>query len=851
MLGDRLSIQDTVTLPADTTFVTADTLTAPQQGDIETTINYSAKDSIKFGVHNKIVYLYGGAKIDYGIIKLEAHEIELDWTTNTVTARGITDSLGNDIGMPVFHNGEEVYVTKGMKYNFETGRAMISEVVTQQGEGYIHGKEVFKNEDNELFSLDNSYTTCNLEHPHFRIRSKRTKAIPNDKIISGPFHLEINDVPTPLGFPFGIFPAKNESSSGVVVPSYGEERRRGFFLKEGGYFFDISDYVKVKLTGDIYSKGGMGARLQTNYKKRYAYSGSLNFDYTKLKLSDNIESEDVSNDFRLRWSHNPQSKRNSRFSASVSAATSSYNTNNNLGVNQSINRKLTSSINYSKTFQGTPFSMGLNLGHNQDVRTNQVDLILPDLSFNMENIYPFRKKGGSSKTWYQKMAVRWSMIGTNQLTNNLGKVGSDAATDSIAPFSFETLPTLLKKSKKGLKHSIPLSTSVKLLKYFTLSPNMNYTERWYFDKLDWKYDSAQKKAVADTISGFNRVYDYSVGAGISTRIYGTFHFKKGRVKAIRHVINPTIGFSYKPDFADPKFDYYQLVQNTSDSTKKSYLSRYKNGVYGSPGAGKTGSISMAINNTLEMKVKAKNDTTDQFKKIPLVNSFGISSSYNLVADSFKLAPINLRANTNLFENKMTISFSGSIDPYVYEFDSTLTNGRKIDEFTWNRNGKLGQLSSASLALSANLSPKSREKEKNTKSKLEGSGLSDDQKEYLINNPDDYVDFDIPWSLRINFNLGYNKVGLGKSNYTQSLSFSGDVSLSEKWKISYRSGYDFKNKDFTRTNIGIHRDLHCWEMNLNWVPFGVFQSYTFEIRVRSSLLQDLKLNKRRNFRDIVF
>ena len=568
LLGDSLIVQDTTFVAADTTLAEADTLVAPK-GDIETTINYSANDSIKFGVHNKTVYLYGGAQIDYGIIKLEAHEIELDWTTNTVTARGFTDSLGNDFGMPVFHNGQEVYVTKGMKYNFETGRAMISEVVTKQGEGYIHGKEVFKNEDDELFSLDNSYTTCNLEHPHFRIRSKRTKAIPNDKIISGPFHLEINDVPTPLGFPFGMFPSKNESSSGVVVPSYGEERRRGFFLKNGGYFFDISEYVKMNLTGDIYSKGGMGARMQTNYKKRYAYTGNLNFNYTKLKLSTDIENEDVSNDFRLNWSHSPQSKRNSRFSASVSAATSTYNTNNNLDVNQNINRKLNSSINYSKTFQGTPFSMGLNMTHNQDVGTNQVDLTLPDLSVNMENVYPFRKKNGSSSTWYEKMAVRWSLDGTNKMTNDLGRIGSDATTDSIAPFNFETLPTLLKNSKKGFKHSIPISTSVKLLKYFTLSPSINYTERWYFEKLNWEYDSAQKKAVAvDTINGFNRVYDYSLGAGIGTRIYGTYHFKKGNLKAIRHVINPTLSFNYSPDFADPKFGYYQ------EATK--YIRQYKN-----------------------------------------------------------------------------------------------------------------------------------------------------------------------------------------------------------------------------------------------------------------------------------
>ncbi len=860
ILGDTTQVADDPLVPIDT--VQADTLQAPPpQGDITTTINYSAKDSIKFGATNRVVYLYGDAKIDYGTIQVEAEQIEIDWATNTVTARGIVDSLGNKVGMPVFHNGTEVYVTKGMKYNFKTGRASISEVVTQQGEGYVHGKEVFKNEDNELFSLGNSYTTCNLEIPHYSIESKKTKAIPNDKIISGPFHLAINQVPTPLGFFFGMFPMQSESSSGVIVPSYGEERRRGFFLKGGGYFFDISEYVKTKLTGDLYSKGGYGVNMITQYKTRYKHSGNLNFSYTKIKLNDNIEDNAVRNDFQLRWSHSPQSKGTSRFSASVNAATSSYNENNNLGVQQNINRKINSNISYSKTFSGTPFSLGLSARHNQDVgvspngQPNEVSLLLPDLTLNMENVYPFKKKGASSKTWYEKLALRWSVVGTNQVSNDIDLKASDGTTDSIAPFTFDNLPLFLENSRKGVRHSIPLSTSLKLLKYFTLTPSISYTERWYFEKYDWRYDAELQKAVADTISGFNRVSEYSTSASVSTRIYGTYFFKKGNVKAIRHVINPSLSFSYRPDFGAEKFDYYQEVQNSDDPTNTVFKSRYEGFVYGSPGIGESGSVGLSINNSLEMKVKSKVDSIDQDRKISLLNSFGISTSYNLVADSFNLAPFSLRANTNLFENKITLSFTGTLEPYQYEIASISESGtitqRRVDRFHWKDHFGIGDLSRASISISTNLSPKAREHEDERQDRINDSQLSDDQKQYLLDNPEEYVDFNIPWSLRINYNLSYSKTGFKPSNTTQGLSFNGDFSLSDKWKITYRSGYDFKNKEFTQTNFGIHRELHCWEMNLNWTPFGLYQSYNFTIRVKSSLLQDLKLNKRRSFQDNIF
>src|SRR5688500_1656420 len=391
---------DSLNIIVDSLNIKSDTI--PPKGDIETTINYTARDSIRASVDGKMIWLFGEAKITYGQIELEAEEITIDYGNNTMTAHGIRDSLGNRIGFPVFKNGSELYETKDIVYNFKTGRARISEVVTQQGESILHGETVFKNEDNELLSLRNRFTTCNLEHPHFSIISTKTKAIPNDKIVSGPFYVEFNDIPLPAGFLFGMFPAQRESKSGIIVPSYGEERRRGFNFRGGGYFFDISDYIKLALTGDLYSKGGHAIYANSTYIKRYAYNGNFNFSYSKNRLGENIEDTNVSNDFRLTWSHTPQTKGTSRFSASVNAATATFNQNNNLmygSVNElasnslsNISTKLNSNVSFSKRFAGTPFSMAVSLAHSQDLETRLVYLPLPNLSLNITKLYPFPRQ---------------------------------------------------------------------------------------------------------------------------------------------------------------------------------------------------------------------------------------------------------------------------------------------------------------------------------------------------------------------------------------------------------------------------------------------------------------------------
>jgi hypothetical protein len=852
--------------------VKSDSLKTTPKSDIETTINYTAKDSIRASMDNKMIWLYGQAKIKYGTVEVEAEEIVIDYASNTILAQGKRDSLGNRIGYPIFKNGQELYETKGITYNFKTRRARIKEVVTQQGEGYLSSGLAFKNEKNEIFSVDNSYTTCNLEHPHFRIRATKTKAIPNDKIIAGPFYLEFNDIPLPAGFLFGMFPAQRESKSGIIFPTYGDERRRGYNLRSGGYFFDINEYVKLALTGDIYSKGSHAIYANSNYTKRYKYNGSVNFSYSKNKTVDKIEDKSASNDFRLTWSHSPQTKGTGRFSASVNAATSNFNKNNNLmygATNElysnrlsNISTKLSSNVSYNKKFAGTPFSMGINLSHNQDLVTKIVDLPLPNLTVNMANQYPFQRKGKTGPL--DNFSIGYSMTATNRITNNLGRLSPNATHDSIAPFNLDNLPYFIKNGKKGIRHSIPLSYSFKALRFFTVSPSVSFEERWYFEKLNFKYIVPTNTIDVDTVHQFNRISNYSMSVSTTTRIYGMYFFKRptSRIKAIRHVLNPSISYGYTPDFSQNS-NYFQKLRTTTQVSNTvnaeesldsyTYRSVHDGFVYGGSSVGKSSAVGFGLGNNLEMKIKGVKDTVE--RKVMILNNLSMNSSYNFLADSFKLSPISLAANTSVLDNKININLSSSLDPYEYRVLTRRTAEgavvssaeRRTRAYAWNT-GHVGRITNATLALSTNLNPKKRDKDQTTREKVANSNMPEQDKQHIIQNPNSYIDFDIPWSANIGYNLNYSHSVNRKPTLVQTLQVSGDLSISEKWKVTYNSGFDFKAKQFTQSNLGISRDIHCWQMAVNWVPFGRFQSFNFSLHVKASILQDLKLERRKPFYD---
>ena len=874
-----VSAPDSVTSLSDT--IASDTLKTAKspkpKGDIETTINYNAKDSMFYDLENRKIYMYQEAHIDYGDIVLEANKTTVDWNRRTIQAEFATDSTGKKIGKPVFTQQGDAYETDNILYNFKTRRAIIKGVITEQEGAFMHGEDVKMNEEKEMFIKNAKYSTCNLEDPHFFIESEKLKVIPGNKVVSGPFNLKFREIPTPLWFPFGMFPQPRKKATGIVFPSYGEEKQRGFFLRDGGYYLTFSDYMDLRLTGDIYSKGGHGLQATMNYKKRYTYSGSFNFSYNK-SIIDNIEDPVETNDFWIRWSHRPETRGNSSFGASVSAGTSTYNSNNNL-VNQdfsrSINSQFSSSVSYSQRFQRIPVNLSANLRHNQNIQTGIMSMTLPDYTMNVNRIYPFKNIVKNQKNPLAKISLSHNFAAKNEVTNapvttlsSLNIVNEDESNLDTLDFNLDNFDRLYKRAKIGGKHSIPISTSFNMFNYITVSPSFNYTELWYTRELDFSYDEALQGVRIDTLEGFSRTGYWTSGASMNTRFYGTVTFpgKDRKIQAIRHVVTPSISFSYNPDFSESSGVYKEIQIDSLGNTRR--FSRYESFAYGSPPSGESRTISFSLQNNLEMKVRDDKDSTQAYKKVKIFENLSLSTGYNLAAEEFKLSNINWNTRTSLFKNKVNVNLSGTIDPYVYNLISETVNPvtgvrtvsqEKIDRYAWNNGQGLGNLSRLSTSIGFSLNSKSgkgnepdRQDQFDTGTVPEGLDQSgygtEEEKEYIRQNPEQYVNFDVPWTFRVQYSISRTQNGFPDPTIIQSMQFNGTLALTDKTQITYNSGFDFVNKEFTTTRIGIARDLHCWSLNFSWVPFGRYQSFSLVIQPNSSLLQDLKLEKRRNFFD---
>lgn len=857
----------------DTTAIKGDSLAGQDQaaGDLSTQVKYISGDSTFLNVRTQTVHLYNNAKITYGNIELSGHYIAIDLINESVLAKPGIDSLGKIIGRPVFKQGNLEYTTDSIRYNLKTEKAIIYNVITEQGEGFLLGDKVKKNQYDELFIADGKFCPCETPVAGTYIKSKKIKVVPKKKILTGPAQLYIGDVPTPLFIPFGMFPQPKEKASGIRIPTYGEEQRRGFFLRNGGYYWAINDYIDLNVVGSIYTKGGLGTSLTSTYKKRYRYNGNFNFSYEKIVSGDEEDSVAL-NTFWIRWSHTPQSRGTGRFSANVNAGTSSYNENVVQSVERNTTAQFSSSVSYSKSFTGTPVNIALSARHNQNVATEVVNLTLPDFSLNVSRINPFKRKGSSGSKWYEKINFSYRFNSTVQVSNNRVSSSSlfDVANenplnDSIIGFNFDNADLLLDRAKIGGKHIIPISTTFKLFKHFTLSPSFNYEEIWYPKRLEYTFLDQENAVRIDTVKKFSRAYSYNGGVSLNTNIYGTYTFNKEgkRLQAIRHTIRPSLSFSYSPDFSDEKFDFYQNVQTDTSGTER-LVSRYNGFVFGSPRLGESGSISLSVNNNLEMKVIPKNDTIGKAKKVSIIDNLAMSTSYNLVADSFNLSNINLTARTKIFNKKLDVSTSATVNPYIYQLLEPITfrtdgtkvvSQRRVNEFAWNNGQGLGQISSARLALSTNLNPKAKGNNNSSGNRNTPSAEEDNEEDirtedigYINGDPGLYVDFDVPWNLRVSYTLSYRKTGFQDPVITQGVRFNGNVKLTPKWDIGFSSGYDIEKKEFTQTRIDVTRDLNCWMMVLNWTPFGRFTSYSFTVRIKSALLKDLKYYKRKSFFD---
>lgn len=787
-------------------------------------VKYDADDSVRFSIQEKKVYLYGNGFVKYLTTELRADYIELDMDKKLAMATGVPDSVGKLKGTPKFKDGGQEFESTELHYNFDTKKGYVTEIITQEGEGYIQGKTTKKMSDSVYCVKHGMYTTCDEhDHPHFGLNMSKAKMIKDKKIFVGFTNLELEGIPLPIFIPFGFFPITKKATSGIIMPTYGEERMRGFNLRGGGYYIYINDYIDMNITGDIYTNGSWGLQYATQYRKRYKFNGNLNFTISKNYVSEKgLPDYQESSDWSVRWTHTQDGKANpySSFSASVDMSSANNNYYNANTVDGIANQRKQSSISWSKKWPESPFSLSGSFNHSQNSRDTSIAITLPNLSLRMTQIYPFRKKGKSGEMkWYDNIGVSYSA----ELRNSI-----QTKEDKLFKSSFE------RDWSNGFKHNIPISLQFKIAKDVTFTPSLNYNGYLNLKTIEkiWIPDTSANggQFITRDVPGLNYSHDYSASGsiGYTPTIYGMFMFKPGcKVVAIRHMIRPSISASYTPAIK-PLGNY-----------KKSYFDGEKEVEYdihegltyrpNTTGGKQSGSISFSLDNNVEMKVRNDKDTTgdEEFKKVKLLESFRLSTSYNPFADSMNFSNISISARTKILNNKVDLNFSGTIDPYAID-----TNNVRYNKY----HGKLGRLTNATISTNFSFSA--------------DNGQNKEKKNDLVGGfYDDYVDFDVPWNISISYNLTYSKPSPYKSpTISQIINFSGDLSLTPKWKLTFQSGYDIKNKEVTSTSFGVTRDLHCWEMTFNCMPFGQHQSYNFEIHVRSSLLRDLKLTKRDSWYD---
>lgn len=836
------SIDSLLVLPADTAGK------RKERNFLEEVINGKNKDSLYYDVRGKMVHIYEKGDVTYGNMNIKSDYMRVTMDAKEILAYGKADTSAYGHTRPEFTEAGSTYTMDTVIYNIDTKRAKIYGVVTKDGEGYLTGKEV-KLMDDQSFNIKGGvYTTCeHTDHPHFYISMSKAKFIPGKKIVSGPLFLVIADVPLPVMIPEIFFPMNTERKTGFIMPSYGEENLRGFYLKNGGYYFHINDYLDFKVTGGIYSLGSWEVNAASSYRVRYKYSGSLGFDYAKT-ISGDKGSADYQNssNIKLTWTHTQDSKfnPNSTFSANVNFSTPGFNKNASNNLSEYLSAQTTSSISYSHSWKGTPMSLSANMNYSQNFNNGDVALGLPNINFNVSRFFPFKRKVMVGKErWYEKISMTYKA----QLQNTLNTKYEDMLK-----------PETLDKFKNGVKHSLPISASFNILGFINLSPSVNYTERWYFRRIDQHWDPDHNAIMQDTTRGFYRVYDYNASVSANTTLYGMYQFKspKSYVKAIRHTINLSASASVAPDFGDPKYGYWKEVQSSADGTKTRRYSPFSGEMYGVPSSGRNASVSLSVDQTLEAKIASDEDTTG-VKKVKIIDNFSFSLNYNFLADSMKLANIPVRIRSNIIKN-FGINISMTLDPY--EVDKT--TGKRYDKLLIKR-GIPGRISSTGWSCGYTF--------RSSDLYTEGT-INDISKQYpeysnpYFYDPNDpldpalrrqlmtsqYYDFSMPWNFSFNYSINYTNNGV-KAKVTNTLGFNGSLTLDKdkKWAISYTGGYDFDAHELTPGTVTLVRDLHCWQMNFTCVPFGYRKSWSFNISVKSSILQDLKYEKNSSHYDNMY
>ena len=859
---DSLAVQEDLPVAVRDSILTDSTQTdslAPKQSVLTDKIKYKAKDYVRINQKEQKIYLYNEAEIYYEDTELKAGVITMDYVNNEVYAGRIKDSLGNYSQLPYFKQGTNEVIPDSIRFNYDTEKALIwnSRTEQQAGLGQLGSDnmkvyaEVTKKENDSVYFLKEGKLTTSKDtiNPDYYIRVRKAKFVPKKKVIAGFSNMYIADVPTPIAVPFAYFPLTTGRTAGLIMPTFGQDPDRGFFLQNGGYYFPFSDYADLTLTGDLYTNGSYGLRTQSVYVKRYKYRGNVN-----LRFENQITSQKGFDDFtrgtiyNLQISHNQDTKANpnSRFSASVNIGSSQYYRNSLLQQNlpnTQINN-LSSSISYSKTFPAYPsVNFSLTATHNQNTNTDIVDLTLPTLQASMERVFPFAKRDGIKKGALQNINFQYDLNARNSVQTTTEEFGSSEMFDNI---------------KAGARHRIPLSTNFKVAKYFSFSLGANYEDVWAFETFEQRFDEETGEVVTDTITGFDRYNQYNLSTSVGTTIYGTWNYGEDKkIQALRHVMRTSISYGLSPSFDQ----FYDEYVNTITGDTVQYT-RFQGTIYGVPRQGRSSALSLSLANTLEAKVRDKDSTATEPKKIFLLNSFNLSTGYNFEADSLKLAPLNITGGTNILDEKMNINFGMSLDPYALD-----NNNRRINTLNINNGGSLLRLTSARANIGYRVSSKDFQRDPRDDEDFEdpysgnsyvassggrtddlfgraenlNRGAFDDREPGDVENP--IFGTKIPWDLRLQYAVTYSNSARQNEISNHSLMFSGNVSLTPSWQVGVSSGYDFKNQGFTVTQFRFERDLGSFRMNFNWTPFGEFQRWNFFIGLKSSILQDLKYEDR--------
>ncbi len=793
-------------------------------------VTYNARDSIRYENKGKRIFLFGDAYVEYDNTSMRAEYIIIDNDKNIVKAYGRRDSTGAPVGNPLFKNGAEELAMDTIIYNLKSKKGKMYNVQTKQADLLIYGSEIKKDSNNVVYMKNLRCLPCQYSDGRTVFRATRAKIIPDDKIVTGPMYLEIAGVPTPLALPFGYFPNSKRRHSGLLLPFYGNSQQLGFYLKDGGFYWGISDRADMTIKGDIYTNGSFGLRTLNNYKTMYKYNGSLALGFSQFKSGEPEIPSTVTRQrsFSISWIHNQDNKNNPnyRFSSNVNVVTSRYNKFNALNTGQYLTNTFQSNINFTRLFKTS--SISINARHNQNTQTKLMQISFPELTYNINRFFPFRREGATHQNVLDKLGISYLLEARNTLSGYDTSIFKGNIPDSL---------------KYGIRHSVPISTNMTVFKYFTVTPSLNFSSVMY-GKTTYRYlDYATNTLRTGVNRGFKAGYDANFSTSVSTKVFMDYIFRSKRIKQIRHLLIPSINYLYRPDFGQGQYGFWKDVYSDTTYKTKTRYSVFENNLFGGPAMGKQNSVSFSLNNNVEAKIRKKTDTGYVYNKVTILQNVGITGGYNFAADSFNMSNFSVTGRTKVWKF-FDLLFNSSFDPYAYN----PVAGKRLKAYYISTDGRLARFVNGNIAINAAFSSSTIEKmmiKKQpdlTNGAEQGSTVNADQKQQKL-----------PWNLNVYYNINFLKAAIPPSSKetitkTQTLNFSGDIRVTKNWKIGMTSGYDFLNHNFSYTSLNLYRDLHCWEARIDWVPFGFRKSYNLSINLKTSMLSDIKIPRQRQWYD---